>query len=90
MGSGFRSAGRADRVRQSLLSEIEAGTLRVGDRTMPLRELASHMGVAYVTARKAVQGLCREGVLETRRGADRARAQAHRFRCAPHGEPHYS
>jgi DNA-binding LacI/PurR family transcriptional regulator len=55
----------ADKIRMEIMSlELEPGT-----RLQPLRELAIRYGTSYITIRKAVNMLCDEGLLYSRRGA---------------------
>ena len=44
-------------------------TLRPDDALPPERELAADFGVSRITIRKAIEGLVKEGVLETRHGS---------------------
>jgi len=56
-------------IQNSILSRIERGELRSGDSVESERELARIHGVSLMTARHALAGLAREGVLQRRYGA---------------------
>jgi len=55
------------RVRGQLRSMLVG--LSVGDKIMPERELAQKLAVSRPTVRRAINGLCRDGVLEARQGS---------------------
>src|SRR5271165_4522153 len=57
------------RIQNSIRKRIEASSLRPGDAVASERELAKLHGVSLMTARHALAGLEREGVVERRRGA---------------------
>ena len=57
------------RIQAAILKRIEAGQLRAGDAVDSERELAKIHGVSLMTARHALAGLEREGMVERRRGA---------------------
>ncbi|MBN1676346.1 MAG: substrate-binding domain-containing protein [Kiritimatiellae bacterium] len=62
-------AGRAtERLREEILAQIDAGTLKRGDKVLALRGLAARYGVAFVSAQRAVRALCEEGFLQVRQG----------------------
>jgi DNA-binding LacI/PurR family transcriptional regulator len=44
-------------------------TMNVGDKLIPERVLAQHLGVSRPTVRRAVSRLCEQGVLEARQGS---------------------
>jgi GntR family transcriptional repressor for pyruvate dehydrogenase complex len=48
---------------------IEHGTLRTGDRLLPERELAKHIGVSRPTVRAGLRSLAVMGVVRSRQGA---------------------
>ena len=58
----------ADRLKEDLLGQIEAGKLGVGDAVASERALASAYGLGYLTARKAIGELVAAGVLVRRQG----------------------
>ncbi|HUA15942.1 MAG TPA: GntR family transcriptional regulator [Verrucomicrobiae bacterium] len=57
------------RIQNSIRKRIEAAELRPGDLVASERELARTHKVSLMTARHALAGLEREGVVERRRGA---------------------
>src|SRR5690349_12768836 len=57
------------RIQGAIRERIEAGELRPGDAVTSERELARLHGVSLMTARHALAGLEREGIVERRRGA---------------------
>src|SRR6266851_6490258 len=57
------------RIQGSIRERIDAGELRPGDAVASERELAKIHRVSLMTARHALAGLEREGVVERRRGA---------------------
>jgi GntR family transcriptional regulator len=57
------------RIQDAILKRIEAGHLRPGDAVDSERELARIHRVSLMTARHALAGLEREGLVERRRGA---------------------
>ena len=56
------------RIQGTLRKRIEAGDLRTGDAVPSERDLAKIHSVSLMTARHALAGLEREGVVERRRG----------------------
>jgi ABC-type glycerol-3-phosphate transport system substrate-binding protein len=61
---------KTSQVRHHILDQLEAGTLKAGDRLPGARELAVQLGVSFLKVQQAIEGLCRDGVLEVlnRRG----------------------
>src|SRR3979411_2932374 len=57
------------RIQGVIRKRIEAGQLRTGDSVASERDLAKIHQVSLMTARHALAGLEREGVVERRRGA---------------------
>jgi DNA-binding GntR family transcriptional regulator len=57
------------KIQHALRERIEAKELRPGDAVHSERELARIHGVSLMTARHALAGLEREGIVERRRGA---------------------
>lgn len=57
------------RIQETILQRVEAGQLRAGDPVYSERELARIHGVSLMTARHALAGLERDGLVERRRGA---------------------
>lgn len=55
-------------IRKQLRDRIRGGELTPGDCLPPEKSLAEQFGVSYMTARRAVTGLVREGLVERRRG----------------------
>jgi GntR family transcriptional regulator len=56
-------------IQQAIRQRIEAKQLKPGDAVSSERELAKIHGVSLMTARHALVGLEREGIVERRRGA---------------------
>src|SRR5215470_11118433 len=57
------------RIQGSIRERIDAGELKPGDAVTSERELARIHGVSLMTARHALAGLEREGMVERRRGS---------------------
>src|SRR5581483_3382697 len=57
------------KIQGTIRERIEAGDLKPGDAVASERELARVHGVSLMTARHALAGLEREGIVERRRGA---------------------
>src|SRR6266513_5429666 len=57
------------RIQSSIRERIDAGELKPGDAVTSERELAKVHRVSLMTARHALAGLEREGIVERRRGA---------------------
>jgi GntR family transcriptional regulator len=57
------------KIQSSIRKQIEVSELKPGDPVASERELAKTCGVSLMTARHALTGLEREGVVERRRGA---------------------
>src|SRR6266404_1535922 len=57
------------RIQGAIRARIESGVLRTGDAVSSERQLAKLHGVSLMTARHALAGLEREGVVERRRGS---------------------
>jgi len=57
------------RIQAAILKRIESGALKVGDAVDSERELARIHRVSLMTARHALVGLEREGMVQRRRGA---------------------
>ncbi|MDT8067992.1 MAG: GntR family transcriptional regulator [Terriglobia bacterium] len=57
------------RIQSEILQRIENGDLKMGDSVASERMLAKAHGVSLMTARQALVGLEREGLVERRRGA---------------------
>jgi GntR family transcriptional regulator len=57
------------RIQGAIMERIETGDLRPGDAVASERELARVHQVSLMTARHALAGLEREGIVERRRGA---------------------
>jgi GntR family transcriptional regulator len=57
------------RIQSAILKRIEAGQLKTGDTVDSERELARIHKVSLMTARHALAGLEREGMVERRRGS---------------------
>ncbi|MAX24648.1 MAG: hypothetical protein CMJ19_09110 [Phycisphaeraceae bacterium] len=61
---------KTSQVRHHILDQLEAGTLKAGDRLPGARELALQLDISFLKVQQAIEGLCRDGVLEVlnRRG----------------------
>lgn len=59
----------AESIAKRLRDDICGLGLEPGTRLQPLRELAVRYDTSYITARKAINILCRQGLLDSRRGA---------------------
>jgi GntR family transcriptional regulator len=57
------------KIQTAIIARIESGELRAGDAVDSERELARLHGVSLMTARHALAGLEREGLVERRRGS---------------------
>jgi GntR family transcriptional regulator len=57
------------KIQESIVRRIKDGELRIGDPVFSERELAKLHDVSLMTARHALAGLEREGLVERRRGA---------------------
>src|ERR1700756_4526643 len=57
------------KIKNVIRKRIEGGQLKIGDSVDSERELARIHGVSLMTARHALAGLEREGVVERRRGS---------------------
>ena len=66
MGSKTR---QFEKVSEAIRRAISAGEIKPGDRVPSIQALAERHGVAYMTARRAVQELVEQGLLESRVGA---------------------
>lgn len=67
--NGRKSTPAYQRIQNALRQRIEGGNLKAGDMVASERELARIHKVSLMTARHALAGLEREGVVERRRGA---------------------
>src|SRR5258708_21792980 len=56
------------KIQQTILKRVETGQLKPGDAVDSERELARIHGVSLMTARHALAGLERDGLVERRRG----------------------
>jgi ABC-type glycerol-3-phosphate transport system substrate-binding protein len=61
---------KTSQIRCHILDQLEIGTLKAGDRLPGARELAEQLGVSFLKVQQALEGLCRDGILQTvnRRG----------------------
>jgi GntR family transcriptional regulator len=67
--NGQKAVPAYQKIQGSIRDRIEAGALKPGDAVASERELARLHSVSLMTARHALAGLEREGVVERRRGA---------------------
>jgi DNA-binding FadR family transcriptional regulator len=54
----------SDRVFAALKDKIESGVLQPGEQMPTLRQISEEYGVAQTTARKVIDALAREGLVE--------------------------
>lgn len=61
---------KTSQVRNFILDQLESGQLQAGDQLPGARELAMQIGVSFLKVQQALEGLCRDGILQTvnRRG----------------------
>jgi len=67
--NGRRGTPAYQRIQKAIRQRIEGGQLKSGDMVASERELARLHRVSLMTARHALAGLEREGIVERRRGA---------------------
>ncbi len=67
--AGHNGTPAYQRIQAAIRQRIEAGHLKPGDAVTSERELAKAHQVSLMTARHALAGLEREGIVERRRGA---------------------
>lgn len=67
--NGHKAMPAYQRIQGAIMERIETGDLRPGDAVASERELARVHQVSLMTARHALAGLEREGIVERRRGA---------------------
>jgi GntR family transcriptional regulator len=67
-GKGQNGTPIYKKIQQTILKRVESGHLKPGDAVDSERELARIHGVSLMTARHALAGLEREGLVERRRG----------------------
>jgi DNA-binding FadR family transcriptional regulator len=63
----YRQSG-ADLVRSRIALQVRLALLRPGDRLPDTGALAEHMGIGEMTVRRALEGMCQDGLLDRRRG----------------------
>ncbi|WP_175607658.1 FadR/GntR family transcriptional regulator [Peterkaempfera bronchialis] len=66
--SGIRRLSALDAVRARIGLAVDLGLLAPGERLPSSDRIAAALGVGEITARRALVSLCRDGVLERRRG----------------------
>ena len=59
----------SDQVTEALLSRIESGRLKPGEKLPPEAALASEFGVSRTVVREAISRLKQEGLVESRQGS---------------------
>src|SRR5689334_6707213 len=69
LSNGHKAMPAYQRIQGAIMERIETGDLRPGDAVASERELARIHRVSLMTARHALAGLEREGLVERRRGA---------------------
>jgi DNA-binding FadR family transcriptional regulator len=65
---GIRRLSALDAVRARIALAVDLGLLSPGDRLPASDAIAGALGVSEITARRALVSLCKDGVLERRRG----------------------
>ncbi|RAG85960.1 GntR family transcriptional regulator [Streptacidiphilus pinicola] len=58
----------ADLVRSRIALHLRLGALRPGERLPDTGHLAEQLGIGEMTARRALEGMCQDGLLDRRRG----------------------
>ena len=66
--SGIRRLSALDTVRARIALAVDLGLLAPGERLPPTDQIAEALGVGDITVRRALTVLCRDGILERRRG----------------------
>lgn len=66
-GPGAQSSG-AELVRSRISLHVALAALRPGDRLPDVGVLAEQMGIGEMTVRRALEGMCQDGLLDRRRG----------------------
>ncbi|POX38707.1 GntR family transcriptional regulator [Streptomyces sp. Ru73] len=66
--AGIRRLSALDAVRARIALAVDLGLLRPGERLPPGDRIAEALDTSEITVRRALVALCREGVLERRRG----------------------
>lgn len=61
---------KTSQIRSHILDQLENGTLHGGDQLPGARELAMQLDVSFLKVQQAIEGLCRDGILQAvnRRG----------------------
>jgi DNA-binding GntR family transcriptional regulator len=65
---GTGGASGAELVRSRISLHVALATLRPGDRLPDVGVLAEQMGIGEMTVRRALEGMCQDGLLDRRRG----------------------
>lgn len=65
-GPGAQSG--AELVRSRIALHVALGTARAGDRLPDVGVLAEQLGIGEMTVRRALEGMCQDGLLDRRRG----------------------
>ena len=65
-GAGAQTG--ADLVRSRIALHLRLGALRPGDRLPDTGHLAEQLGIGEMTVRRALEGMCQDGLLDRRRG----------------------
>jgi DNA-binding FadR family transcriptional regulator len=65
-GPGTQSG--AELVRSRIALHVALGTVRPGDRLPDVGVLAEQLGIGEMTVRRALEGMCQDGLLDRRRG----------------------
>ncbi|HET9169613.1 MAG TPA: GntR family transcriptional regulator [Actinospica sp.] len=66
-GPGSSQSG-ADLVRSRIALHVALATVRPGDRLPDVGALAEQLGIGEMTVRRALEGMCQDGLLDRRRG----------------------
>lgn len=66
--TGPYSQSGADLVRSRIALQVRLALLRPGDRLPDTGALAEQLGIGEMTVRRALEGMCQDGLLDRRRG----------------------
>ncbi|WP_370071606.1 FadR/GntR family transcriptional regulator [Streptacidiphilus sp. MAP5-3] len=66
--TGPYSRSGADLVRSRIALQVRLALLRPGDRLPDTGALAEQLGIGEMTVRRALEGMCQDGLLDRRRG----------------------
>lgn len=64
----FGGQSGSDLVRSRIALRVRLGSVRPGDRLPDAGVLAEELGISEITVRRALEGMCQDGLLDRRRG----------------------